>query len=134
MQKPETQEIDLAGSEDILARYDCRELEVLYLERNPLSNINLENLSGLANLKGLWFRSTNLEELNIESLENCKELKWLDFSENPFENLNINSIIDLESLELLLIDDSVIIQAPTERENDLSSPGLEKLSGRIQWI
>ena len=28
VQKPETQEIDLAGSEDILARYDCRELEV----------------------------------------------------------------------------------------------------------
>jgi len=28
VQKPETQEIDLAGSEDILARFECRELEV----------------------------------------------------------------------------------------------------------
>jgi type VI secretion system protein ImpJ len=28
VQQPEAQEIDLAGSEDLLARYDCRELEV----------------------------------------------------------------------------------------------------------
>jgi len=28
VQQPESQEIDLAGSEDVLARYDCRELEV----------------------------------------------------------------------------------------------------------
>ena len=93
-------EIGNEGFED-LCKMDLKDLKILDLEYNNISNITPLKLANFEKLEKLSFSFNKISDINILEKVNFKELKELDLYENDISDITVLKNVKFEKLEKL---------------------------------
>ena len=87
-----------------MEKVNFEKLEILYLNKNNIKNINILEKVNFKELKKLYFYNNNISDIKVLEKVKFEKLEELDLSHNKIDLTQNNSIIlKLESLLIRLI-------------------------------
>ena len=107
---------------------DLHNLETLYLDKNPITNVKFAAFSGLTSLKKLYMRNTSLAFVPNAALARAPNLTFVDLSFNHFEALYDYGFPGMTGLHELVLSGNPLVNISDHAFADLTSVSVLNLN------
>lgn len=107
---------------------DLRNLETLYLDKNPITNVKFAAFSGLPKLKRLYMRNTSLTFVPNAAFARVPSLTFLDLSFNHFRALYDYGFPGMSGLHELVMSGNPLVNVSGNAFDDLTGVSVLNLN------